>query len=163
MRYWTVEEASDYLPRLRLLLGVIRRAAHLAVSAKGNGHATLPGAPPPSGAGSERGAGGGDGGESSGGEASGGPASREAGSGGEGPGEDAEPPVTFDVKEALAELEDQGIVLRDPDRGLIDFRALHSGREVLLCWQLGEEGLAWWHLPEDGFAGRRPLPLPPEL
>jgi hypothetical protein len=71
--------------------------------------------------------------------------------------------VTFDVKEALAELEEQGIVLRDPDRGLIDFRALHSGREVLLCWQLGEEGLGWWHLPEDGFAGRRPLPLPPEL
>ena len=85
------------------------------------------------------------------------------GSGGDAAGGDTEPPVTFDVKEALAELEDQGIVLRDPDRGLIDFRALHSGREVLLCWQLGEENLEWWHLPEDGFAGRRPLPLPPEL
>jgi hypothetical protein len=71
--------------------------------------------------------------------------------------------VAFDVKEALAELEEQGIVLRDPDRGLIDFTALHNGREVLLCWQLGEEELAWWHFPEDGFAGRRPLPLPPEF
>jgi hypothetical protein len=71
--------------------------------------------------------------------------------------------VAFDVKEALSELERQGIVLRDPDRGLIDFTALHLGQEVLLCWQLGEDELAWWHLPEDGFAGRRPLPLPPEL
>jgi hypothetical protein len=71
--------------------------------------------------------------------------------------------VAFDVKEALAELEEQGLVLRDPDRGLIDFTALHNGREVLLCWQLGEDELGWWHLPEDGFAGRRPLPLPPEL
>jgi Uncharacterized conserved protein (DUF2203) len=166
VRYWTVEEASAYLPRLRLLLGVIRRAAHLVVSAKGNGHATLPGAPAPSGpkpagrapdsgssgppsAESERAANG----EGASGEVS----------GGEGSEREVEPPVTFDVKEALAELEEQGIVLRDPDRGLIDFRALHSGREVLLCWQLGEEGLEWWHLPEDGFAGRRPLPLPPEL
>ena len=89
-----------------------------------------------------------------------------------GPGGDAdeeaakgegEPPVSFDVKEALAELEHKGIVLRDPKRGLIDFPALHAGREVLLCWQLGEDGLEWWHLPEEGFAGRRPLPLPPEL
>jgi hypothetical protein len=82
---------------------------------------------------------------------------------GEGSGEEPDPPVSFDVKEAIAELEEQGIVLRDADRGLIDFPALHSGREVLLCWQLGEESLAWWHLPEEGFAGRRPLPLPPEL
>ncbi len=67
------------------------------------------------------------------------------------------------MKEALAELERQGIVLRDADRGLIDFTALHLGKEVLLCWQLGEDELAWWHFPEDGFAGRRPLPLPPEL
>ena len=75
----------------------------------------------------------------------------------------AEPAVAFDAKEALAELEEEGIVLRDPDRGLIDFTALHNGREVLLCWQLGEDELGWWHLPEDGFAGRRPLPLPPDL
>jgi hypothetical protein len=150
VRYWTVEEANAYLPRLRLLVSVIRRAAHLVVSARGNGHATLPGAsPPPSAAESERVAGG---------EGATGEGSRDDDSGGE-----VEAPVTFDVKEALAELEDQGIVLRDPDRGLIDFRALHSGREVLLCWQLGEEDLGWWHLPEDGFAGRRPLPLPPDL
>jgi hypothetical protein len=137
VRYWTVEEAQAYLPRLRLLLGVIRRASNLTVSARANGHAVLPGAPLPAG-----------------------PATT-----GAAPSEPAgpEPAVAFDAKEALAELEDEGIVLRDPDRGLIDFTALHNGREVLLCWQLGEEELAWWHLPEDGFAGRRPLPLPPEL
>ena len=46
MRYWTVEEARAYLPRLRLLVGVIRRATRLAASATGNGHATLPGSSP---------------------------------------------------------------------------------------------------------------------
>ena len=156
MRYWTVDEAQAFLPRLRLLLGVIRRAANLAVSSRGNGHAVLPGAPSPAGPTSP-------------------PSPLAAGEPGQpapptpaGSGEAAaapgsEPAVSFDVKEALAELERQGIVLRDPDRGLIDFTAQHRGKEVLLCWQLGEDELAWWHLPEDGFAGRRPLPLPPEL
>jgi hypothetical protein len=73
-------------------------------------------------------------------------------------------PLELGPEEALAEIEAQGIEVRDPVRGLVDFPALHpSGQVVLLCWQLGEEDLAWWHLPEDGFAGRRPLPLPPEL
>ena len=69
----------------------------------------------------------------------------------------------FDADQALAELERQGIELRDPEQGLIDFRTEHAGREVFLCWRLGEDDLEWWHLPEDGFAGRRRLPLPPEL
>ncbi len=147
MRYWTVDEAQAYLPRLRLLLGVIRRASNLAVSARANGHAVLPGAPSPAGPPST--------GPSAPDPPSGEPGAAEPGA--------AEPAVAFDAKEALAELEEEGIVLRDPDRGLIDFTALHNGREVLLCWQLGEDELGWWHLPEDGFAGRRPLPLPPDL
>jgi hypothetical protein len=73
-------------------------------------------------------------------------------------------PLDLDPEQAQAELEEMGIVLRDPVRGLVDFPSLHaSGRVVQLCWQLGEDDLAWWHLPEDGFAGRRPLPVPPEL
>jgi hypothetical protein len=120
------------------LLGVIRRAKNLVVSARANGHAVLPGAPLPAGT-----------------------TPKDAPSPPDPPMSEA--PVSFDAKEALAELEDEGIVLRDPERGLIDFTALHNGREVLLCWQLGEDELAWWHFPEDGFAGRRPLPLPPEF
>jgi hypothetical protein len=74
------------------------------------------------------------------------------------------PPAGMSPREALAELQQRGIILRDPADGLVDFPALHpSGREVLLCWRAGEDDVAWWHLPEDGFAGRRPLPLPPEL
>jgi Uncharacterized conserved protein (DUF2203) len=131
-RYWTEDEARAYLPRLRRLLEVIRRASHLAVAARGNGHASMPGATPASA-----------------------PAPAAA-------DEPAAPAI--DAEEALRELEDGGIVLRDPARGLIDFPARHpGGRDVLLCWQLGEDELAWWHLPEDGFAGRRPLPLPDVL
>jgi hypothetical protein len=65
----------------------------------------------------------------------------------------------IDAAAALEELAEGEIVLRDPERGLIDFRALGAdGVVYLLCWQLGEDDLAWWHLPEEGFAGRKPLP-----
>jgi hypothetical protein len=67
------------------------------------------------------------------------------------------------VKAILDEIVAAGIVVRDLERGLIDFPAdTPSGRTYLLCWLLGEEQVAWWHWPEDGFAGRTPLDTPPE-
>lgn len=53
-----------------------------------------------------------------------------------------------------------GVLVKDLDRGLVDFPALRGeGEEVLLCWQVGEPEIRYWHRPEDGFAGRRELPL----
>ena len=67
-----------------------------------------------------------------------------------------------ELRAAVEELTDQGIVLRDLDSGLIDFPArLPDGREYLLCWVLGEPDVGFWHWPEAGFAGRRPLSDPP--
>lgn len=37
MRYWSVEEARAHLPRVRELVGVVRRAALVAARANGNG------------------------------------------------------------------------------------------------------------------------------
>jgi hypothetical protein len=67
-----------------------------------------------------------------------------------------------ELRAAVEELTDQGIVLRDLDSGLIDFPArLPDGREYLLCWVLDEPEVGFWHWPEAGFAGRRPLSDPP--
>jgi hypothetical protein len=63
----------------------------------------------------------------------------------------------LEVRELLAELAEIGIVLRDIDRGLIDFPAVFDGREVYLCWQLDEDEVAYWHDLESGFGGRQPL------
>jgi hypothetical protein len=62
----------------------------------------------------------------------------------------------------LRSLDAEGIVLRDIERGLIDFPARSSsGRSYWLCWVVGEAAVEWWHWPEDGFAGRTPLTEPP--
>jgi hypothetical protein len=61
------------------------------------------------------------------------------------------------LREAMLELREREIVLRDLDRGLVDFPALREGQEVYLCWQEGEADIGFWHGPEAGFAGRRPL------
>jgi hypothetical protein len=55
------------------------------------------------------------------------------------------------------QLEDLEVLVRDLDRGLVDFPSLVDGREVYLCWQLGEPDIRHWHGLESGYAGRRPL------
>ena len=58
----------------------------------------------------------------------------------------------------LAEqINELGCELKDIDQGLIDFRTEMDGREVYLCWKLGEERVEWWHELDTGFAGRQPL------
>jgi hypothetical protein len=61
------------------------------------------------------------------------------------------------MQAAVARIDGWGITLRDIDTGLIDFPALVSGRQVWLCWQLGEDDVGWWHEMDSGFAGRRPM------
>ena len=63
----------------------------------------------------------------------------------------------LEVRRLLETLEEAGIVLRDIDRGLVDFPALVDGREIYLCWELGEDEVAYWHELESGYGGRRPL------
>ena len=61
------------------------------------------------------------------------------------------------LRAALAQLQEAEVVLRDLDRGLVDFPALRDGREVYLCWLEGEDEIGYWHDLEAGFAGREPL------
>ena len=63
----------------------------------------------------------------------------------------------LELRSALVELRGMEVVLRDLDRGLVDFPSLRDGREVYLCWEEGEGEIAWWHEPDDGFGGRRSL------
>ena len=62
-----------------------------------------------------------------------------------------------ELREIVAKFTEQGVQVKDMDRGLIDFPAWVGDQDALLCWHVGEERIAFWHSPEDGFAGRKPL------
>lgn len=61
------------------------------------------------------------------------------------------------LRAELLWLAEQGILLRDPDTGLVDFPAERDGRRVFLCWRLGEDRVGWFHGEQSGFSGRMPL------
>jgi hypothetical protein len=61
------------------------------------------------------------------------------------------------LRQEVEALAAAGIILRDPDSGLVDFPTRREGRTVYLCWRLGEDRVAHWHDANSGFAGRRRL------
>jgi hypothetical protein len=79
-------------------------------------------------------------------------------------------PYSEELAQTQAELENQesqlekyidelsmlGVELKGPD-GLCDFYSIVDGREVYLCWRLGEPEVSHWHELNAGVAGRQPL------
>ena len=65
--------------------------------------------------------------------------------------------VIDQMQAGVARIDDLGVTLREIETGLIDFPALASGRQVWLCWRLGEGDIEWWHELAEGFGGRRAL------
>ena len=59
--------------------------------------------------------------------------------------------------EVLDRIEARGCHLKGLDPGLVDFPHLRNGKEVYLCWRMGEKRIRYWHEIEDGFEGRQPL------
>lgn len=41
---------------------------------------------------------------------------------------------------------------------LVDFPYRLAGRDVYLCWKLGDKKITHYHPMDEGFAGRQPLP-----
>ena len=63
----------------------------------------------------------------------------------------------LELRESMLEFREREIMLRDLDRGLVDFPALRGEQEVYLCWVDGEPDIGYWHELDAGYAGRRPL------
>ena len=61
------------------------------------------------------------------------------------------------AKDALAEIDAIGVLVKDLDIGLLDFPCVVDGSTILLCWKLGEKSITHWHGMEEGFAGRKPV------
>jgi hypothetical protein len=61
------------------------------------------------------------------------------------------------VKDLLQKFQDREIIIKDLQRGLVDFPALIGGKEVFLCWEKDENDVEFWHDIDSGYAGREPL------
>lgn len=61
------------------------------------------------------------------------------------------------LQELVEELGAIGCELKDFRLGLVDFIGRHQGRDVCLCWKLGEETIAHWHETNAGFTARQAI------
>ena len=61
------------------------------------------------------------------------------------------------LKADVTALAEAGVLLRDPEVGLVDFPSEREGRVVYLCWRLDEEHVSWFHETDTGFSARKPL------
>ena len=59
------------------------------------------------------------------------------------------------LQDYVDELGSIGVELKDYESGLIDFPGRHQGRDIYLCWKLGEEMITHWHELHSGYAGRQ--------
>jgi hypothetical protein len=61
------------------------------------------------------------------------------------------------LREQIESIQAIGCIIKDIEIGLVDWPAIHAGREVLLCWKYGETEVGHWHELHTGYDGRRPL------
>ena len=60
------------------------------------------------------------------------------------------------LRQAVEEILEMGVQIKDIETGLVDFPTRFRGREVYLCWKMGESAIEYWH-GEEGFRGRKPI------
>lgn len=65
--------------------------------------------------------------------------------------------LSYDFYNELEKFGRMGCVLKDLEQGLVDFYCRFEGRDIFLCWKLGEGKIKAWHEVDGGFIGRRPV------
>lgn len=63
-----------------------------------------------------------------------------------------------DLARAVRDLGRAGVELKDAIEGVVDFPSVRDGRQVELCWRMGEPEVSHWHPVGGGYRGRQPLP-----
>lgn len=58
-------------------------------------------------------------------------------------------------EQVMKQINRLGVQVKDPGTGLCDFPARFEGRDILLCWKVGEAQVEWWHDLTGGFRARR--------
>jgi hypothetical protein len=61
------------------------------------------------------------------------------------------------INAAATAIHELGAELKDPERGMVDFRTMRDGRVVYLCWLMEEPRVMYWHELDGGYRGRQRL------
>lgn len=65
--------------------------------------------------------------------------------------------LSYELYENIEKLEDMGCLIKDLDTGLMDFYHRFEGRDIFLCWKLGERDINFWHEVDSGYMGRKQI------
>jgi len=65
--------------------------------------------------------------------------------------------LTESFYDVMEQIEKMGIEIKDLEQGLIDFPSHFEGREIYLCWKLGEDRVKHWHELDTGFEERQEI------
>jgi len=65
----------------------------------------------------------------------------------------------YEFYEVLEEILNYGAIVKDLNFGLVDFYSLSNGKEIFLCWQLGENRIRFWHETNSNYDERKPIEL----
>ena len=65
--------------------------------------------------------------------------------------------LSYEFYANIEEIEGAGCIIKDLEIGIIDFYSRFDGREIFLCWRLGEKKIMFWHEVDSGYAGRKPI------
>jgi hypothetical protein len=66
--------------------------------------------------------------------------------------------VEAEIEKARGSVRDAGCVLKDEEKGLVDFFSIQSNTVVYLSWKRGEDSVKFWRSIRDADSNvRRPL------
>jgi hypothetical protein len=62
-----------------------------------------------------------------------------------------------EIQREIKRINELGGIVKDIQKGLVDFYFERGGEGVYLCWKMGETEIKHWHPVRRGFAARRPI------
>ncbi len=65
--------------------------------------------------------------------------------------------LSAQLRQTIEALEDLGCYVKDLDIGIVDFLSTFEGRDIFLCWRLGERNIKHWHEIDESFAQREEI------
>jgi len=65
--------------------------------------------------------------------------------------------LVLSFEDEILEINGRGCVLKDIDKGYVDFFTVKDKHLVCFCWHKGEKEVQYWHAVNDNYQNRKPL------